>query len=200
MIKISTLIGLFLLVLTACAGSVTVPADHYYRLSLPAPGQGQGVVLPGITAVERFLAEGELAGRTLLYADALQSQEIFRYRRHFWEQPLGILLQGELVRYLEASGAAAGVVSSDWRVKADYSITARIRRFEHLTAPPSRVLIELAVGVQDTKDRQLIFHKSYQQETRLSHDGVDGAVTAFSTGVAAIFEALVQDLRHLKLK
>lgn len=183
-----------LLGLVACAGPVPVAADHYYRLVLDLPAR-QPVVFSGVTAVERFIAEGELAGRAILHAAAADALEIQRYRRHFWERPLGVLLQGELVRYLEGSGAAPRVVGSDWRARPEWLISARIRRFEHLTTPPARVLVELELGVQQAGTRQLVFRKSYRQEAPQNGVELDAMVAAFSVALAQVFERFVGEVR-----
>ena len=96
------------LTLAGCAEVAVVP-DRHYRLLHDAPSaQPAEPALDGTLLVKRFRADGVLAQRPIVWADASSPRELQQYHYHFWNDPPPLLVQELVVDVLRAGRAADG--------------------------------------------------------------------------------------------
>ena len=113
---------------------------------------------------------------------------------HYWMDPPPKMLQAQLVDYLRASGLAEAVITPDLRVRPDYEITGRLRRFERLLGGgPTRVVAEVELALVETGRKQLLVVETYSAEVAAADDGVEASVLALAQALGRIFERFLAD-------
>ncbi len=144
--------------LTGCLGSAPpVPRDHYYRVLVAPPTQGDasrsasgqsasrqsasrqsaiGIMFPGVLSVAPLEADGLLRERPLLFSATGRAHEMQQHDYHYWMDPPPKMLQAQLVDYLRASGLAKAVVTPGLRVRPDYEIMSKERFWGHCNTWP----------------------------------------------------------------
>ncbi|MBI4183438.1 MAG: membrane integrity-associated transporter subunit PqiC [Proteobacteria bacterium] len=179
-----------------CGGSAPVPRDHYYRLEVAPPERALSAPLfDGALEVRRFLADGLLAERALLFSRREASFELDRYDYHYWVEPPSRLLQEELVAFLRQANIARAVITSEQRAGAPYVLTGKIRRLERLVgATGASVLVELELGVGQGGERGLEVIQVYRAERPAAESGIPATVAAYGQAVGGIFRAFLADL------
>jgi ABC-type uncharacterized transport system auxiliary subunit len=180
--------------LTACA-QAPVPDDHHYRLNLSKASSSPGVKLGGILEVERFVADGLLDSRPILFSSSAKSTEVQSYHYHFWSLPPSIMLQNALTAQLQRSNAAKSIVTPNLRIEPDFILSGKIFRFEQIRGQSNKVIVSLELSLKNTKTDKLIHLNTYTAEIPSSDASVSSAVTAFSTGVDKIINTFMSDLR-----
>ncbi len=191
--------ALIALSLTACGGTAEAPRDQFYRLSVAAPQAGAAPVLNGTVEVERFLAEGLITERALLYAAAATPDRLLQYSYHHWTDAPPRMLQEQLVAYLRGVRAAGTVVTTEHRAEPDYIISAKVRRMEQLVGGgnPS-VALSMELSVRRERDGQLVLIQVYDVERAAANRSMAGTVAAMNQALSALYGAFVTDLRGLK--
>jgi len=202
--------------LTGCIGSAPpVPRDHYYRILVAPPTQGDaaqsasapsasgqsasrpsaaGIKFPGVLSVAPLEADGLLRERPLLYSATGRAHEMQQHDYHYWMDPPPKMLQAQLVDYLRASGVAEAVVTPDLRVRPDYEITGRLKRFERLLGGgPTRVVAEVELALVEVERNQLLVIETYSAEVVAGDDSVEASVLALDEALARIFERFLAD-------
>jgi len=202
--------------LTGCLGSAPpVPRDHYYRVLVAPPTQGDapqstsassfsgqsasrpsatGIMFPGVLSVAPLDAGGLLRERPLLYSTTGRAHEMQQHDYHYWMDPPPKMLQAQLVDYLRASGVAKAVVTPDLRVRPDYEITGRLKRFERLLGGgPTRVVAEVELALVEIGRNQLLVIETYSAEVAAGDDSVEASVLALDQALARIFERFLAD-------
>ena len=202
--------------LTGCLGSAPpVPRDHYYRVLVAPPTQGDapqsaagqsaagqsaarpsatGIMFPGVLSVAPLDADGLLRERPLLYSATGRAHEMQQHDYHYWMDPPPKMLQAQLVDYLRASGLAKAVITPDLRVRPDYEITGRLKRFERLLGGgPTRVVAEVELAMVETGRNRLLVIETYSAEVAAADDSVEASVLALDQALARIFERFLAD-------
>ncbi|MDA0240074.1 MAG: ABC-type transport auxiliary lipoprotein family protein [Proteobacteria bacterium] len=188
----------FAAALAACAQSTAVPEDHYYRLSAVSE-QGAvnsaNPVLQGTLEVDRFVADGLSAGRALIFSRPQESHKVQPYNYHFWTEPPPIMLQNHLVAYLRSTGVAKNVVTPELRIEPEFIVSGRIIRFEQNVGSPGRVLVELELGLKETRTDRLVHVKADRAETSTPDAAPGKTIPAFSQSIAQIYKQFVDDIK-----
>ena len=202
--------------LTGCLGSAPpVPRDHYYRVLVAPPAQGDaprrisgqsastqsasrqgatGIMFPGVLSVAPLDADGLLRERPLLYSATGRAHEMQQHDYHYWMDPPPKMLQAQLVDYLRASGLAKAVITPDLRVRPDYEITGRLKRFERLLGGgPTRVVAQVELAMVEIERNQLLVIETYSAEVAAADDSVEASVLALDQALARIFERFLAD-------
>ena len=184
-------------VLAACA-QPPLPQDHFYRLTVGAPGNPLAEPrFKGTLEVGRFAADGLTAGRPLVHSLSERLYELQEYHYHFWTQPPTVMLRDELVSYLRAAKVSGAVVTPEMRVSVDYVLTGKIMRLERIVGKPSKAVIELELGLRKATGGKLIFLDTYRIEKQSDGSGVGSAVNSLNTALTAIYAKFVDDLSKL---
>lgn len=184
--------------LAGCLGSAPpVPRDHYYRLLVPMPAVSAQTLLPGTMTVELLQADGLLRERPLLYSVAGGSYELQQHSYHYWNDVPPRMLQDQMVTYLRRSGAAGLVVTPDTRVRADYRVGGKAKRFERLAGEGApKVVVEIELAVQRLSDDALLVVDTYSAEEAAADDSVGASIEALNAATARVFDAFLGDLRR----
>ena len=183
------------LLLTACGPPAPVPQDNYYRINEIAPADTlASPKFDGVLMVERFIGDGLLGGRPIVYADEKQSHVLNEYPYHFWIDSPPALLSDEMISFLRKAKVAKAVVTPEMRVKTDFILTGRVRHMERITGDPGKAVVEIELALKRTDGDALMMVKTYKAEPVNEDGGVAGAVKAISGAMDDIFNRFLKDL------
>ncbi|MHA1566339.1 MAG: ABC-type transport auxiliary lipoprotein family protein [Alphaproteobacteria bacterium] len=179
----------------ACA-SPPVPRDHFYRVRVaPLVGNARPMAFPGIVSVTAFEADGLLRERPILFSSAATDNEMQQHDYHYWNAAPTRLLQQSLAVYLQQSGLADTVVTPGMRIRPDFEIVGKVRRFERLVHEDSqKVVAELELAVVQPDDQGLVLLKTYRVERQAEDRSVGAAVAALENALAEIFGSFTADV------
>lgn len=180
------------LVLAACA-QPEVPTDSYYRLQVALPAPAAAPLLKGTIEVNRFVADGLVAGRPIVYTAPDQPHRVREYNYHFWIEPPTVLLRDQLVAFLRAGRIAETVTTPEVRVPADYVLTGRIIRLEKIESAAPKGVLELELGIRRA-DGKLVFLDVYKMEVAADNNSVEAAVRALNKALDATYAKFAADL------
>lgn len=183
-------------VVTACS-QPPVPTDNYYRLQVEAPKAEPKPLFKGIVEVERFVADGLTASRPIVYSKAGSPHQLSEYHYHFWTDPPVVMLRDQLVDFLRAANVADLIVTPEIRSKADYVLTAKIKRLEKITGSTPRTVVELELGLQDNNKDKVVHLQTYRVETTAKSGSVGDAVVAMNKALGSVYALFVEDLKKL---
>ncbi|RMD62466.1 MAG: ABC transporter [Alphaproteobacteria bacterium] len=189
------------LALGGCGTAPPIPRDHFYRLAIdtttvrtsPSP-------VPGIVSVNAMKADGLLRERPVLYSTSGGPHEMQQHDYHYWTEPPPRMLQGFLVDYLRASGFAEAVVTPELRIRPDYQISGRIKRFERLLGGKTpRIAAVLELAMIEAHSNRLVVVGTYAAERAVRDDSVESSVYAFNEAVSDILARFVADASRREL-
>jgi ABC-type uncharacterized transport system auxiliary subunit len=175
-----------------------VPDDRFYRVSLPEAASRGSTQLPGVLVVNRFLADGLISERPMVYGPVESPNQLRQYHYDYWVEPPTRMLQEELVRYLRSAGLAEKTVTPELRIRPDFELSGKVRRLEHLRGGPSRVVVDIEFVLRSGRGG-LLWVDEYHSEVEVGDSQVPTAVGAFDQAVAEIYASLLSDLRGLDL-
>lgn len=185
------------LLLAGCAGTGTVPEDHYYRLATLTVEQAfTRPPLGGVLRVERIEAVDLLRDRALLYSEADQPQQLHRHHYHFWTGSPPVLVREQLVQYLRDRGIAGLVAEAPMTQDADLRLHLELRDFSrrlHANGDAA-VRVELGLVAQPPGRVPPVLVQRYVSEMAARTGSPVAAAAAFDMALAEIYETLVQDL------
>jgi ABC-type uncharacterized transport system auxiliary subunit len=191
---VGLLIGVGLsLALWGCA-SGPAPIDHYYRIDAGVPEVSATRKLEGNLQIDRLRADALTGERQLLYKETAGASEVRQHPYQRWSDPPAILLQVELVSFLNLAKVADSVMAATARVKANYVISGRIHEFERVLEPEARAVVEIQFLVTSAGDGEVLVNRTYREERTAANASVEASVVAFSECVHIIFEQLLTDL------
>lgn len=188
------LLALVLVIVAGCAQPVSVPRDSFYRLGDVGNVTPAARSLDATVVVTRFLADGVLSERPVLYTLANSSRVLKQYSYHLWAESPSRMLQDAAVEYLRRARIATAVVTPEFRAAADYEIRGKIKRLEQIRGASPRAAVSLELGLYRVRDDRLLLLKTYDQEVALARDSVDEATTAMGEAVLAVFERFKNDI------
>lgn len=181
-----------LLVLWGCA-SGPAPIDHHYRIEVAAPETPAAKRLNGVLQVDRLRADALAAERDVLYQKGSDRSEIRQYTYHRWSDSPVILLQTELITFLDEAGTADVVMPVTARTQPDYLVSGRLHHFEQVLDSNPRVDVEIHLTLTSSDGRVLI-NQRYREERTATGRTVAAAANAFGEAVHDIFERFLADL------
>jgi len=176
-------------VLAACS-QPPIPEDHFYRLQVATP-QARPKPLQGTIEVERFIADGVVADRPIVYSDRGSAHEVQAYHYHFWVEPPTVMLQNQMVAFLRSGRVATRVVTPELRIEPDYVVTGKIIRFEQVRGNPPGIAVELELALKRSGDDRVLVLETRRVEARAANDSVPAAVAAMSQAVTQLFQNFV---------
>ena len=195
--------GIFLslwlaLFLNGCAGTGSVPEDHFYRLAtLSVERPFEQPPLAGVLRVERMEAVGVLRDRALLYSHADTPQQLQRHHYHYWTGAPTALVRDQLVQYLRDSGLAGLVAVDPMGRHADLHLHLELRDFSRRLHSDERatVRVELGLIAQPAGREPPLLVQRYAREVVAANGSPAAAVTAFDVALAEIYGEMVRDLQ-----
>ena len=180
--------------MTACA-QPQVPEDRFYRLDLGAPENTLAKPrLDGTLEIERFVADGLTAGRSIVYSDSARPHQVQAYHYDYWIEPPIILLRDELVAYLRAAGVAGKVVTPELRTDPEYVLTGRINRLEQAIGSAPGAVVDLELSLRRAADATVLLLRTYRVEAKADGATVPAAVTAINGVLKQIFAQFAADM------
>ena len=188
------LIGAVLSLMLGSCASGPAPIDHYYRIDAGVPDAPLATKLEGILQVDRLRTDALTGERQILYKETASASEIHQHPYQRWADPPAILIQTELISFLSAAAAADTVMLATARVKPDYLVSGRIRKFERVLEPKVRAVVEIQLIVTSTAGDEILVNHSYREERAAANSRVAASAVAFSEAVHAIFEQFLADL------
>lgn len=186
-----------LILFSGCAPPGVVPQDSFHRISDPESVTRAGAMLDGILVVPRFLANGLVSERPIIYVQANSPQVLKQYNYHFWSESPTRMIQEKTVEYLRRAGIAPMVVTPEFRAAADYQLTGKILRLEQARGASPRVVVSLEFGLYRVRNNRLLHLQTYLQEVALEGDDVGRASSAMGFAVMKILGRLTEDLSRL---
>jgi len=183
--------------LAGCAAPAVVPEDSFYRMGDPESVAPARAALDGTLVVPRFLADGLVGERNLIYLRENSPQVLRQYNYHFWSESPTRMIQEKTVEYLRRAGTAATILTPEFRAAADYQLTGKIRRLEHIRGPAPRVVVSLEIGLYRVRDNRVLHLHTYVQEMAVDSNDVGHAASAMSAAVLSILSRLSEDLSRL---
>lgn len=184
------------LIVTGCS-QPPVPKDNYYRLQVVAPEAASETLFKGVVEVMRFVADGLTASRPIVYSKAGSPYQLNAYHYHFWTDPPIVMLRDQLVDFLRAANVADLIVTPEIRSRADYVLTAKIKRLEKITGSTPRAVVELELGLQENQKDTVLLLQTYRVETTAKSDSVGDAVIALNKALTSVYTLFVEDLKKL---
>jgi len=178
-----------------CAGAPSVPQDNFYRLSPTPKSDQQGGILKDATVeVARFVADGSVSNRPILYSSETNPNSVSEYHYHFWIEAPPTLIKDALVSYLRAAGVANRIVTPEMRVDSDYSILGRIKRLEIFTGKKYTGVASFEIGLRRNSDDALLVLNEYEAKVEAENNSVGSVITAVEKATEDIFARFVVDI------
>ncbi|MEQ8195791.1 MAG: ABC-type transport auxiliary lipoprotein family protein [Rhodospirillales bacterium] len=186
------------LVLAACS-QPPVPKDNYYRLQAGTPAQVYGKPLfAGTVEVQRFTADGVMANRPIAYASTEEPNKLNEYHYHFWTEPPPIMLRDQMIDYMRRAKVAEKIVSPELRILADFVISGKIKRFEHIRGAGQHAAVELELAARNNKNGDLLYLGTYGVKTPVDGGDVAAAVAAIDRSVREIYARFLKNIAERK--
>ncbi len=185
--------------LAACAAP-PVPRDHFYRVRVaPLAGDARPVAFPGIVSVTPFDADGLLRERPILFSSAATQHEMQQHDYHYWNDSPTRMLQQSLAIYLQESGLADTVVTPGMRIRPDFEIIGKVRRFERVIDDGAQsVIAEVELAVVEPGAEGLVLVKTYVVERQTEDASVEAAVKALGQAVGEIYGSFTADVTSVR--
>jgi len=172
------------------------PPDQFYRVYADdIPQSTEPVRLSGVLMVRRFLSDGLVGERSVVYGTSTSENSLFQYHYHHWTESPTRMLQEQLVPYLRKANLADEVVTPDVQIDARYELLGKIRRLEQIRGDAPRVVVELEFALTDRDQGELLSLKSYATEVACTDDSLVAVMDAFNEAVSDVFARLVADVR-----
>ena len=181
--------------LTACSTAPTVPQDNFYRITPKPTSIQQGTMLKGATIeVARFVADGSVSNRPILYSSASNPNSVSEFNYHFWIESPPTLIKDALVSYMRAAGVAERVVTPEMRVSSDYSVLGRIKRLEIYTGSKYVGVASFEIGLRRNSDGELMVLNEYESRVEAKNHSVGSVITAVEKATEEVFSRFVADI------
>ena len=183
-------------ILAGCGGQgVPVPSDRFHRLNVGAPSKiYEDPRLDGTVEVERFEADGVLQDRAIVFVEHDNHNVLHQYQYQLWSDPPTRMLQEATVGYLRDAHLAKQVVTTGLRIEPSYTLTADVKRLEHVIGNSSSVVVELEYRLRDYRRGDLVWVKTYKVTKPAQDTSVAAATDAMGEAVDEILSNLTADL------
>ncbi len=182
-----------LLTVGACAQE-PVPQDSFYRLGPAVATAPVAAPLRGTLEIDRFRAEGLIAGRAIVYSRAGQPLRLNEHHYHFWAEPPSVLLQERLVAFARTVRLADRVVTPETRIDPQYAVTGRIGRLEQVLGPSPHVVVSLEMALRQVGSDRAPLLGTYERVEPAADASVGAAVAAMDQAILQIFSRFLADI------
>ncbi|MBM3564646.1 MAG: ABC transporter [Alphaproteobacteria bacterium] len=184
--------ALLLAALSAC-GQPELPTDHYYRLQVPPPKAAAQPALKGTIEVNRFSADGLVAGRAIVYTESGQPHQLKEYHYHFWTEPPALMLRDQLVAFLRGGNLAQTVTTPEMRANADHVLTGRIIRLEKIEGARPQGVLDVELAVRSARGQMTLLNV-YSAAIAADNNSVEAGVLAINKALEQVYTRFAADL------
>jgi ABC-type uncharacterized transport system auxiliary subunit len=196
----TALVLIVTIVLFGCAQPQPAPKDNYYRFGFEQSqlqiSQSTEPKLNGIVEIDRFSADGLVAGRSIVYSESNKPNQLMEYNYHFWTEPPTILLRDQLITHLRAAGIAKTVVTAEMRVAPDFVISGKIKRFEQVRDASPHFILEMELGLRHGGTDTLIHWGTYRKKVAAEGATVANGVKAAKIALSEVYAEYIRDLKN----
>lgn len=194
-----TVIGMLVLLTSACSTIPPVPEDHYYRVTVPAPENGsQAPILHGGLLVDRLQTDALRNGRAIVYRDDDKPLELQRHHYHYWSESPAKMIQHQLASYLDKVRTADYVFNTDHALPHRYRLTGRVVEFDRVAG---KAQTKSAVKLQFVLTRRGVagplLNETYQSEISVAGQDMHAYARATQQALGQVLDALNQDIQEL---
>jgi len=179
-----------MLLLAACGST---PENRNIRLDLRGDVPKVAAPLHGTLQVLPFGARGVLGERRLAYLDATAPDERKQSASVTWEEYPTQAAMIVAVETLRAAGVADAVFAPDRPGLADYTLSARLDRFE---LADNAAVVDLNVTVLSGEERKAFLMGHYCATVAVSTPGTAAVEAAFNEAYRQTMVKLADDLVH----
>lgn len=184
-----------ILALSACSAAPTIPQDNFYRLTpKPVSTQQSSMLKDATVEIARFVADGSVSNRPILYSSDANPNSVSEYNYHFWIESPPTLIKDALVSYMRAAGVANRIVTPEMRVSSDYSVLGRIKRLEIYTGKKYMGVASFEIGLRRNSDGELIVLNEYESKIEAKNNLVGSVITAVEKATEEVFSRFVADI------
>ncbi len=181
--------------LLGCSQQPPLPPDQFYRIYTQTPTLNHNTPrYEGILVVRRFLADGLVSERSVVYGEGERDNPLKQYAYHFWTESPTRMLQELIVPYLRRGNVASQVITPEIRVDYTLELAGKVKRLEQIRGSTSRVVVELEFGLSQPLEGNLLWAQDYLVEIECEDDSIASAVDAFNEAVSRIYTQLVEDI------
>ena len=187
------------LMVSGCMGqSAPTKPIYYYTVDYEPQGAVTGESLPWILRVHRFSVSPPFNSQRMIYADKGLHRNGYGY--HQWIASPGELLPYLLARDLKHSRSFQAVLTPDAALQATHNVLGWVEQFvEQDAANPRQAFVRLHItlisALETDPSRRVLLQKSYQAKAACMDKTPGALAQAMSDAVAAINQAVVQDLQ-----
>lgn len=171
-----------------------VPTDHYYRLNVTPPSPLAQPLFKGTIEIDRFVADGVVAGRPIAYTEPGQDYRLQEYHYHFWTEPPTVMLRDQLIAYLRAARIADAVVTPETRVNPEYVLTGKIQRLEKVAGSAPKAVLKIELALRNAQAGKLVYLNTYSAEPNAADNSVGAAVVALNGALGDVYAKFLKDL------
>jgi len=188
--RLTALLLMLCLLLTACGSVPPAPIDHFYRLQATPVSATTKASLGAIT-VSPFRADSLYAERPMIYTEEASLRQLRQYHYHLWLYPPAQMVQRHLVASL---GNALDLSGDSTAVNV---LEGRIVGFERVLSgsaskPASKAVVALELTLTSSGKTHL--SKTYQAELLASDDSLGAFAVATEQALAKIYAEFLADL------
>ncbi|MCK5167910.1 MAG: membrane integrity-associated transporter subunit PqiC, partial [Rhodospirillaceae bacterium] len=159
-----------------------------------ASTQQSSMLKDATVEIARFVADGSVSNRPILYSSDANPNSVSEYNYHFWIESPPTLIKDALVSYMRAAGVANRVVTPEMRVSSDYSVLGRIKRLEIYTGKKHMGVAAFEIGLRRNSDGELILLNEYESMVEAKNNSVGSVITAVEKATEEVFSRFVADI------
>lgn len=195
--KVSNALAIAVTLALVNCGQPQVPQDHFYRLATSVPERTfENPPLEGTLVVERFVADGLISERSIVYGAGSDS-ELQQYHYHYWIDSPTRMLQELMVSHLRAVSAANQIATAELRLAPDYTLSGKIKRLEQVRNGTPKAVVQLEFALKGRTGDHLMWLKEYHAEEAAADDSVGSAVEALGKAVSRIYAQFLEDISQV---
>ena len=181
-------------VLAAACSVDPAPPERNYRVDIATPAGA--APFKGTIVVEAFQAQGVYSERPLLFRHSGDVAVLEQYHYQFWAEPPAAMMRDGLVSYLRGAFGTGQVFPADARARGDYTVRARIRRFEQIVdGDKSRAALAMEFIVSDGAGNPR-FVLDFNEEATAAGRSLEEHVAALTSLTAKAYATLGDRLRN----
>ena len=175
--------------LVSCGGT---PKTFYYSLSYDMPENTSGTI-PVTIGVKKFEADIVYSGDRIVYRDSPYELQYYHYRR--WAAAPRKIVNDQVLKQMQASGAFESVVGLPSTAQPDYILQAKVNALEEWDEANAWYgNVTIAFELMDVSSRKLVWRKEINERTPASEREPLAVVKAISESLKNVVDSAITDM------